>query len=44
VGGITEAGVYEELLTSEMKIASGYRITVFQAEVYAIYTATNLAL
>jgi ribonuclease HI len=36
--GAAGAGVYEESLLTEMKIP------VFQAEIYAIYTATNLAL
>jgi hypothetical protein len=39
MGGITEAGVYEGSLTPEMKIPLGYKITVFQAKIYAIYTA-----
>ncbi len=38
------AGVYEGSLSSEMKIPLGDKITGFQAEIYAIYTATNLAL
>jgi ribonuclease HI len=42
--GAAGAGVYEGSLPSEMKIPLGDKITVFQAEIYAIYTATNLAL
>jgi hypothetical protein len=40
--GTAGAGVYEESLPSEMKIPLRDKITVFQAEIYAIYMVLTL--
>jgi ribonuclease HI len=38
------AGIYEGSTSTEISIPLGSTVTVFQAELYAIYTAANLAL
>ena len=41
---VAGSGIYEETMEVEQSIPLGRKTTVFQAEIYAIYTAANLAL
>lgn len=44
INDLAGAGIYEETIQAEISIPLGSKATVFQAEIYAIYTAANIAL